>query len=304
MDDTKEIIRSLEALDLSTYPVQEINKLLGNIGKIAAVITRLHPGKIIIRARPNNNGERFSKVNQISYKPAEFNKTYQRASTPNNTMFYGSTLSENRKEGELNISRMIGLFESIPFMRDLNSNGDQVITYSMWRVMKEIPLLSIIHYKGFRRDNSMAEEQRLNFEKFLSGYESEVGEKARLFTDFLAKEFAKNITPKDYDYLISALYTEISVYNGSGAGVIYPSVRTEGDGFNVAIHPSLIDNQFLIPYGVAECTVYKRGAASFIDNESVAYLENGQTEFELQAVEPKFHAGRDIAMRNLYPENY
>jgi hypothetical protein len=304
MENTLKIIKSLESLNFSKYPYQEVKDLIGSFGPIGAIIMTLHPGKVIMRARPNYDHERFNKVSQISYKPAEYNKTYQRASTPYNTMFYGSTIFENIKPGELNMTRVIGLFEAIPLMRDKEASGEQVITYSKWLVTKDIPLLSIIHHKDFQRENSYASEQRANFEGFLANHPKEVGDKARLVTDFLANQYAKDITTNDYDYLISAIYAEMTVVNGLAAGVFYPSVRTGGEGFNVAIHPHYIDNGYLIPEAVAECTIYKRGKNTIVDNETSAIIMEGQTEFELKPVLPEYHEGRENIQKKLYPGNY
>ena len=304
MEKTHQILEILSALDRSKYPYQEVKNLIGSIGPVGAIITTLHQGKEIMRARPNYNGERFSKVGELSYKPAEFNKTYQRASTPYNTMFYGSTISENIKLGELDITRVIGLFEAIPLVRDPASSGEQVITYSKWRVVKDIPLLSIIHHKDFQRENSYAKEQRENFEKFLAQHPKEVGEKARLVTDFFANEYAEDITPNDYDYVISATYAEMTVVNGHAAGVFYPSVRTGGEGFNVAIHPSYLDNGYLVPKVAGECTLYKKEKNTIVDNETIAIILEGQNEFELKPVLPEYHIGRDKILRHLYPEDY
>lgn len=304
MEKTKAIIKELESLDLTQYPYQKVRDLIGSIGSTATLINTLHSGKIVMRARPNFGEERFSEVSQISYKPLEYNKTYQRASTPFNTMFYGSTISENIAPKELSIARVIGLFETLPIMRDINLSGEQIITYSTWRVVKDIPLISIIHYKDFQRENSYATKQRADFEDFLSKYPHEIGEKARLVNGFLAKQYAKDVTPHDYDYLISAIYAEMGVVNGLAAGVIYPSVRTGGDGFNVAIHPHFIDNGYLVPEVVGECIIYKKGKTTIVDNETVVVLEKGQLKFEFSPVPTENKEGRENILRKLYPENY
>jgi hypothetical protein len=297
----KDKISALQALDLSTYPFEEVNQLLGSMGSVAAIDTRLHPGQTIMRVRPNFNSERFETTEQISYKPAYLNTLYQRASCPNTSVFYGSTVSEKLKDGELNLMRLIGLFEAVTMMRDRTSVGEQIITFSKWKVIKEIPLISIIHHKGFNRNNSAAEEQRINYENFLSSLSAEMAENSRLFTDYLSGEFAKSITPNDYDYFISAIYTHMVTYHGHAAGVLYPSVRTEGDGFNVAIHPHFLDNNYLIPTVVGECTIYKNGDQAFLDNETFALLTTGQTKFELKPVERKYHAGREFALNAIRP---
>jgi hypothetical protein len=301
MERTKKILKALSELDLSKYPHQEITDLIGSIGTIGSIVTTMHSDKIILRGRPNYNNEHFSKISDISYKPPEFNKKYQRASTPQTTMFYGGVISENIKPGELEISRIIGLFETLPFIRDPESEGEQIITYSKWRVVKDIPLLSIVHHKDFARENSYAKEQRENFEKFLAKHPKEVGEKTRLVVDFLANEFAKENTPNDYDYLISAVYAEMATKHGL-AGVFYPSVRTGGEGFNVAIHPNFVDGGYLVPEAIGECVIYKRKKHTMVDNETVAEILDGQTEFELRPVEAKYHAGKDFIMTKLYPD--
>lgn len=303
MENTIKILKEIESLDLSTYPYEKIKELISSIGKTGGIITTLHPGKTILRARPNYNGERFHKISEIGYKPAEFNKTYQRASTPYNTMFYGSTVSENATEKELQMARIIGVFEAVPFIKDPHSEGEQIITYSKWRVKKEIQLVSIVHHKEFKRENSYAAEQRINFEKFMTEHPKEVGDKARLVTDFFSNQFAKELTPHDYDYMISAIYTELATENGMD-GVIYPSVRTGGEGFNVAIHPHCIDDKYIVPEVVGECTMYKRGQNSFVDNDTIIELHDGQIEFEYEPVKAPYHVGRDKILRNLYPEKY
>jgi hypothetical protein len=304
MQKVQEILAALEALDLSKYPYQETKDLIGSIGSAAAIKYFLHPGKVIMRAVPNHNGERFSKISRISYKPQDLNKTYQRASTPHNSMFYGSTISEKLKEGELDMERIMGLFEAIPLCRDVKSEGEQIITYSKWEIVKDIPLLAFIHNTSFPKDNSEAAEMRAYFQESLENLPPELSEKSRLVTAFLSNQFAKDITPHDYDYMISAIYTEMLIVNEHAGGVLYPSVRTGGDGFNVAIHPYYFDNGYLIPKVVGECTIYKRGLKTVLDNDTIAILEPGQIEFTLEPVKPEYHTGKDKIMRYLYPEIY
>ncbi len=91
----KDVINAIKNLDLTKYPHDEILSELRKIGKAGLVMNTLHPNYEVIRVRPNRNGERFSNINDLTYKPEEFNKTYQRGSTPNKTMFYGSSTQKN-----------------------------------------------------------------------------------------------------------------------------------------------------------------------------------------------------------------
>lgn len=302
MFDVENILKRLSELELSKYPVGEIFYLLRKFGNFGLVRTTLHPGATIIRARPNYNGERFSKISDISYKPAEYNTTYQRASTPKNTMFYGGLISGSRGHSELSLNRVIGLLESVPLMRDLSSSGEQVITYSRWTVTKDISLASIIYHNEFPRENAYAAEQRFYFQKFLRRLSPNIANKSILITNFLAGEFAKKNTPNQYDYLISAIFTELAL-SKELAGVFYPSVRTGGEGFNVAIHPYYVHNH-MTPIYVGECTLYKRAANTIIDNDTGALLLDGYSDFELKPVISELHTGRDLIVRALYPERY
>lgn len=298
MNTINEKLSFLSKLDLSKYPEKEIKGVFSNLGKVAAIKTTLHAGKVILRARPNYNGEVFTKISQISYKPSEFNKTFQRASTPKNTMFYGSFVSELKKDGELDMTRVIGLYESLPFMRDPNSSGEQKITYSKWIVTKDIELISLIHHREFKRENSYAEQQRLDFEKFLSTLPIDVAENSKLVAEYISKEFAKDVTPNDYDYMISALYTEMAIEMNLAHGVMYPSVRTGGDGFNVAIHPYFVHNH-MVPAYVGECTIYKNKENTFVDNDTGTILWDGISDFELKPVIPELHLGREESLKKI-----
>lgn len=92
-----DIIQRLKDIDLTTYPYEEIKQLLKNyIGRIFVVERYFHKGKQLMRGRLNERyNVRYTKKSDLSYKPKELNKEYQRASTPYNTMFYACYLSDN-----------------------------------------------------------------------------------------------------------------------------------------------------------------------------------------------------------------
>jgi len=294
-----EIINHLSHLDLSTYPYSKAKQLIGMLGKIGVIVVTLHPRKRIFRARPNCNGEHFSKVSDISYKPAHLNNTFQRASTPNMTMFYGSIIPENIKIGELNNSRLIGSFEVVNLLRNPESSGEQVLTYGKWIVTKKINLFAVLFHQNFLDKSSYTRELYNGYHVFLNKF-PKFKTDSFIISTFFANEFAKSFTPNDYNYLLSACFTEMAVEKNL-AGVLYPSVRVEGAGFNVAIHPHYVDNCMELE-AVGECTVYKRRRDTKVDNDLVALVLAGQKEFELKPVLPQFHWGRERIIKLLYPD--
>lgn len=289
-------LEGLSKLDLSKYPYDETKKLISQLGKFGCILVTLHQGKTIMRARPNFNGERFISKCQLTYKPQQFNKTYQRASTPNRTMFYASMVPETIQSGELDNTRVIGAFEALPWLRDKTKKGFQMISYGRWLVTKDINLIAIVQHESFYNESSYTRELVEAFKKFTGAY-PDLKDETLAISDFFAKEFAKAETNHDYDYLLSATFAETVVDKGLD-GVLYPSVRVGGQGFNVAINPEVADSNLdLIVAG--ECSIYKLYENTIVDNETAIELKPNQTNFELISVDPQYHAGQAECLNRL-----
>jgi hypothetical protein len=274
-------ISKLKNLDLSKYPVEEINSIMKEFGKFGVVVTTLHTGKTIIRARPNEPSRAFKSVSELSYKPAKFNTAFQRASTPNTTMFYGCVIPENLAEGELDNARVTAIFEASKLYRQEIENGEEKITFSRWTVTKDIPLIAIVYHKDFINKSSHTNELYIAYQEFINNKLDDIAN-SNAVTEYLASEFAKKETPNDYDYLISALFTEVVLSKGF-AGVYYPSVRAEGKGFNVAIHPDFVNsNMKAIVSG--ECSLSKNGKHIVLVNETIAEISEGSTDFIMKPI--------------------
>lgn len=293
-------ISKLKNIDLSKYPIDEIKSIMKEFGRFGVVVMTLHEGKTIIRARPNEPNETFKNISELSYKPANFNTTYQRASTPNNTMFYGCVVPENIAEGELDNARVTAIFEASKLYRREIENGEEKITFSRWTVTKDIPLIAIVYHKDFINNSSHTNELHTAYQAFLKSNPQDIAN-SNTVTEYLASEFAKKETPNDYDYLISALFTEVALSQGF-AGVYYPSVRAEGKGFNVAIHPDFV-NSSMKAIVSGECSLYKKAKHIVLDNDTITEIEDGKTEFKMHPItDPQFHSGREICNKILNGE--
>jgi len=295
--DVQKAIDVLKGLDLSKYPYYKIVTQIANAGMIKHLKIGLHPGKSIFRARLNENDEHFFSKSQLTYKPQQFNKTYQRASTPNMTMFYGSVLPEEIEKGELNAVRVVPTFEAIPWLRDKMTKGKKTITYTKWVVTQDIELIAILQHGNFYDKNSFTRKRMNDFSSFLN-QNPERKDETIAFTTFMAGEFAKEVdSSKDYDYLFSAAFTESVVKKGYD-GVLYPSVRLDGAGFNVALTPQAADMKIQLAV-VMECSAYKLYNNTVLDNELQAILYPNQTHFELTKVNDEDHAGEMICLKEL-----
>ncbi len=292
------ILRNIKSLDLSKYPEEQIKQNIIELGKVAIVIITLHKGKLIIRLRPNaTEKETFTRESEISFKPQEYNKTYQRASSPNNTMFYGCVVPEKVGQGEIENARITAIFEASNLYRNSVDKGIEKLTFSRWIVTKDIPLVAIVHHKDFVQRTGHATELNDGYEEFIKK-RPEHREKSKLVTEYFAYEFSKKEINADYDYMISALFAERIVEKRLG-GVYFPSVRVEARGFNVAIAPDFVKECMKLLY-VGECTLYKNGQQIFVDNDTEAIIQNGQIEFTFTEItDPRIRLGREEAMKKL-----
>jgi hypothetical protein len=277
----KEIVDELKGLDLKTNPYDKAVDLISKIQKYGLIQTTLHPNKVVIRARPNRNGERHTTKDSVSYKPAPLNTTYQRASTPSNTMFYGCVVPEKIGIGEPDTSRVTAIFEASDLIRN-DKDGEEVVTFSKWVVTKDIPLITIVYSKDYLKRSVFATELNELYLEMISGLSEELKQNSLIISEFFANEFAKLKITDHTDYLISAIFTELLIKKGQ-AGVYYPSVRTEGAGFNVAIHPDYIDNAMQLQV-VGECTLYKKGQNILMDNDTYYILKDQKDNFTYKEI--------------------
>lgn len=106
----------------------------------------------------------------------------------------------------------------------------------------------------------------------------DIVERSLKIQTYLADEFAKEEINHDYDYMISAIFSEIAIKNGFD-GIFYPSVRVAGKGFNIAITPTATEKLQLIVAG--ECSLYKHKMHTVVGNDAIAQLTGLENEFEL-----------------------
>ena len=240
------IIQELCSLDLSKYPHEKIVSLLMQIGELPVLLTILHPGRLVIRGRVYNDGEDFTSIQSHSYNPLP-KKEYQRANIPNQSMFYGAVTSDVTEEplARITILTEVG-----------NTLSDKVekekAMFSAWEVIDDISLFSIIQTKHYQTPNKLIKklEERFNNEF--------VDMEALKFLDFIASEFAKSDTAKDYYYMISAIFSALVCNDEKFDGIYYPSVRTAGAGMNVAILPEVVDAEMRF-LGAVDCEGIREG---------------------------------------------
>lgn len=266
-----ELLSKLKDMDLSRYPYFEIKELIRQIGEIGFVVITYHPGKAVFRVRP---GRGYMKRDSVSYCPQEHNTICRRASTPNSTMFYGTVVPD----GEcMESARITGAAEACSLLRAGNESiGHQQITYSRWVVSNDINLVAIVSSKDFVTKNTLFQDLNSAYENYLNNFPDKK-DRLNKISNFFAQEFSRENTGPDYNYLISAIFTEIVVEQGYD-GVVYPSVQTSGLALNVAIKPTTVDSSLRLEV-VGECTLYKNKDKAFINSNTVCKEPDNGNDF-------------------------
>ncbi|MBU1719830.1 MAG: hypothetical protein KKA07_12255, partial [Bacteroidetes bacterium] len=120
------------------------------------------------------------------------------------------------------------------------------------------------------------------YDTILKDYPKDNTDRWGIFNEFIASEFAKEtIRESDYEYLISALFTErlFNLYPLFD-GVLYPSTRVGGEGFNIAIKSESIRKIRLT--GVLESMVYKYKEKVVVDNTAFCNVDIDRNNFCLR----------------------
>ena len=294
---TDEILDSLSKLDLKTFPEREAHYLISRIGQIGSVMVTLKPGKTMMRLCQNKNGERFTTAKRISYKPQEINETYQRASTPRNTMFYASFNSDIEEKEKKIPPQITCALETYKWMREDDTINVQTVTYGRWVVTKPINLIAVVHHKDFYDRNPYTAELVDSFKRDLE--KDILREKTLKVLDFFAKQYANDQADPDHSYLyiLSAMFSEMCIKRRDIHGVIYPSVRAEGRSLNLAMIPKAAE-KCLELYAAGEATIYKYLKNADIDYETITKVPSGQKTFKpLHA--GQYHRGTEEILNSL-----
>ena len=285
MSEILSIIENLKSINVQDNNARErIEEILKNVGGVAFVEVTLDIGNAFIRARPNKRMdnekyETFTNFSDLNFKPQDRNDYYQRGSTPNKTMFYGVIVPTKIIEG-IN-PRCVGMLEALPEFRNKTLQGITKITYGKWTVIKPIKLLVIIPHNEFIDANKYLKELDAAYQTFLSNVEITLKNRSISFFDFLAEKFSEADIHNHEDYMISAIYSEI-VTNKRFDGIMYPSVRAAGKGFNVAITEetaltsiklSAAGENFIYK-NKGKTKVFAHSHAEFIENEKIKFVKN------------------------------
>ena len=259
----KEIVEILRGSDLSRISFQRIVETVKSLGMIPTTEVNIKEGTIIERGRINTTDEPFHSESEISVREDFYNiRMYGRANPPFVSVFYGSIKSD-----EIPQPRMTILAElSEEFKK--GKNFKLSYTVGQWRVKKDFTAYCYLYSEKFRASSAIAkilDEWRNSLDA------SSIADKedAKLIGEFISEEFTKKEIKSHHDYKISAAIAELKFRNTNTASILYPSVRTDYLGTNIAIRGHLIEDLLELKQA-ALCDAYSVDGKGSLDIVAIA----------------------------------
>lgn len=215
-----------------------------NIERVPIISDIWAKGSLIFRSRTHESVEEvFEKISDISYPHEKYVKNFARVNRPYQSVFYGS---ENRPTSYM---------ELVEYWAETRKFGEKLsVTIGMWELQKDLTLAIIPIPNPDERLTREEKQVGENYDiKKKEHKGSDVVISDTLF-DFLSKEFRKPAKNNKAVYIRTASISNLFLINPVLDGIIYPSVPFGGQGYNIVLRKSIIDNQGIKLIGVGKDT--------------------------------------------------
>lgn len=270
-------IRSrLENIECNEDNLSTLYNLFKSVDEYSIPIIRYHmlQGTELIRCRINMPGRHFTKISELSYPPINCVKKYGRANVPYNPMFYCSVFSDTVNENAP-YPRVVSLLET-SFIANSQMSGIERSTCSKWVANKSLNLIALPFSFKYDRPIESIKKIQAEWHNLISGYQ--IDKDGLELIEFMSEEIAKD-TSNSIEYFKIANFIfyllRINPKTKDVDGVIYPSVKVGGEGFNLVLKPEVVDNKLAFE-GASLCYLAKRQSDMYlrIVNHSIICGDN------------------------------
>ena len=231
----------LSRLDLSTYPIKEIEKIVEGLYKLGLLSTSIPAGATFQRCSPISLNETIYSVSRLSYNPhpekfgranASCLEKFGRANLHNVPMFYGCYDVPNEQTIE-----------------QISESSRKERAVSFFETKQPLQVGCIIHPSVFPNSNNDYLQELKN--NYTSKVERNIDASLDNIWAQVCAQFAKVfLDDNDYNYLFTALLTnkllEVSTLSKVSPydGILYPSVKAEGNYcMNLALTKDAVDRK-------------------------------------------------------------
>ena len=270
LPDKNVILETIERLnDESLFKLsdEEVLTELSNFKNLALIATKIKKGDYIYRVRIQDQEpdieKRYKNKCHFNYRSdVDKIKEYGRANLANNSMFYGSVYGAT---GILNKKAQLTAYMEVSSLlhnyEDTNIKHEFFYT-SEWEAKEDFEIVAIVNHEKFHKNNESAKYLSSKYNELAMELKEDAA-KLNLMIDYIAAQYAREVKKdENWKYKVSANYTQYLLSKGL-TGVLYPSVKAEGESFNIAMCPERAD-EFLNLTGVALCESHIIGKDSLI----------------------------------------
>lgn len=204
-------------------------------------IVKIDKGSVIARCRYNSNNKSFTNVSQISYPPNHYINDFSRANRPKQKLFYASD-SENAS-----LAEMIPLWN-----KELSNRDSYKVTSSLWRTTRILNLIIIPDF------NSTSEYNIKVIRK--------MNPNERKFWEYITNKYKTTSLQDQYIYEFTSAFSNALWCNAINQdmevdGFMYCNVLLD-EYVNIALTPTIIDSNNILPYDIVELEFIKSGLNS------------------------------------------
>lgn len=250
MNSIPSIIRELESVDLSQSSPDTIRNILDKLisRPLPILVTILPPNSYIYRARDVNDFGEIESQASLTYRRADQNTRFNRASSPGNTMFYGihSVIESPADAGKAATGSMI---EACNFLREPPTQKENKAVVGVWQVVEPLQLFTIIDPEWENNPANTHRQYVAQFDDVFSENPEINMSEAKVFHSFFYNQFNKPVL-SDQEYWIPALVTPdlTRPYDG----IKYESVQCMRSKLNglmcVALKPESVDRKLVLSH--------------------------------------------------------
>lgn len=242
LEEIEKILKEINDADFSVLSYKRLLNALQSLQIIPFVTANLKKGFHIERARINNPNQIFYSEHEISYRTDYQNiKKYGRANEPYFPLFYGAFQSDIIEH-----PRLVSLFETSEIFRNLDTEevdeADFIMTVGKWEIKEDIEVVEIVFDEESIKNSPNIKRsydfQVKNLTEKLPGQKDKI---EKILT-FFSNQFAKKEIKSHFDYMVSAAYADLAINYRNHMGLTYPSVKTDYQGQNVVLTPSVVEN--------------------------------------------------------------
>jgi hypothetical protein len=275
-EEVKQLVQELRELDLKTATLDAVvTKLSEYPGKLPIIITHIPEGTFIYRCRFNESGEEeFHYPHEISYiKNPPSDLPMGRANNKGESMFYGVVPHPGYEDDKQQIDSLLesGLDELEP-----DEYRESEYTMGKWRVKSGFWVMAIPQYEMFHDNNKSLLNLHKAYVDFVKTH-PDLEEDALYFMKYMAGEFAKKVKREEpWRYKVSVAFMSCP-YSVGCPGLIYPSVKADGEGVNIVMEPRAVDD-LLELHKVARWMVLSKGKDNLVFGRKIVleYEEDGR----------------------------